>query len=1165
MSDTHNRHPTSETEPSSKFIDAPPAQMYNHTYEPDAIARSPMNPSATSQQRIAVLRDDFPYASRTFVDRLVESLQADLNVRVLSGEELTVLLSSEPDAIDVLLLPDARFFPAAAMPALLNYLKEWGDLLTVGGPAFNKLMVPQDCRWLDRDGVNEARLATEPTKLLSIEPGVWSALYDQDKTNLITVSSQDAGDMGQAIRFDLPAPQYWCFAAADLQDPFDGGYLTTFWAKSVGESSEAVIEWGESDGSRWFHKFSMDSTWRKYVISADDFRYVPDSPTGRERANWGDRFNPEKAVRLAFGQRKQLTVNPDGATSFLIARIGTATDEFKGIDFTPPILETLSPGEYKPGLPYKCFELSEAARLEPYAGQVVFGEDAKVESPGDLLCPIWRPRGLGYQESNEYRWIPLVSAYDSAGEFRGTPVSMTVNVDDAYPGSTWGFAGFTDPKFLDGNPDYVMGIVRKLLARIESGVFLTSAGTELFCYLTGEPIGVGVKATNGRDKLSRIRTELLRDGRTLIGMDWSSSEDEPIDLQGQLDIDSLKPGYYTVDTTAYVGDRAVDKIRYDFSVVDANRTLGPDVVTVKDGDFYLRDEKWYPIGINFWPLYCSGHEPFQYRIQSWQSPGQYDPEWLDLDLDQAASLGMNSISVQFPGLSAVRSMMDFLQRCRSRGIKVNISVDGHPINGQPERAVELIKEAHLATDDAVYSWDLAWEPNIGQYADRCKLDGKWKRWIEDRYGSVENAEKDWDYKITREDGSVTGPADQQAIEDGPWRVMVAAYRRFNDDLISKGYARSVRMISEVDPHHLFGVRTGFGGTGQPGIASFFPFDLISGIKHLDYTSPEGYGLGGDYINYRRAGLLNLYGRFVSGGKPVFWSEYGVPHYFQGNDWGWSEEAQTAYFANMHRMFMDTDVSGGAGWWWPGGHRVDEDSDFGIINQDRSPRLAAIEYKKVAEKYKDPPPRKPADHWIEIDRDKHVLGLPMVWIGNWDEYIKAWDVGKTAGLKTAGTGTDSSNTPMVAVGNTPLNGHNPPKFLNSEFNWVRIRDARGEWIDVVDGVTIEVEAGRPVVLKASVGNLAESSWLTPNEAGKDNGGVYLCAGVSTLECDTTLCGSRPSTIAMCPLPARTDYLADADFPEFQIPAIDVEADVVIWMVAENRSAFGEKLRFKIKSA
>jgi hypothetical protein len=397
-----------------------------------------MNPSATSQQRIAVLRDDFPYASRTFVDRLVESLQSDLNVRVLSGEELTVLLSSEPDAIDVLLLPDARFFPAAAIPALLDYLKQWGDLLVIGGPAFSELMVPQGCQWLDRDGVNKARHDAEPGKYIEMGPEGWTAVSDLEGGDLIKVSASDDGEMGQAIRIDLPTPYYWCYVRTeDIADPFDGGYLTTIWAKSLGESSEITIDWSETDGSRWFHKLELDSTWRKYVISADEFRYVPDSPTGRSRGSWGNHFNPENAARLWFGQKKELTVNPGGATSFLVAKIGTATDEFKGIDFTPPVLETLSPGEYKPGLPYKCFELHEAARLEPYAGQVVLGEDAKVESPGSLMCPIWRPRGLGYQESNEYRWIPLVSAYDSAGEFRGTPVSMTVNVDDAYPGSIW--------------------------------------------------------------------------------------------------------------------------------------------------------------------------------------------------------------------------------------------------------------------------------------------------------------------------------------------------------------------------------------------------------------------------------------------------------------------------------------------------------------------------------------------------------------------------------------------------------------------------------------------------------------------------------------------------------------------------------------------------------
>ena len=130
---------------------------------------------------------------------------------------------------------------------------------------------------------------------------------------------------------------------------------------------------------------------------------------------------------------------------------------------------------------------------------------------------------------------------------------MMVNIDNAYSGSVWGLAGFADPVFLDGNSDYVIGIVKRLLSRIDSGVFLKCAGTEHFCYLTGEEIGVGARAANyGSEKLTEIRAVMSRDGRKLVATEWKPSE-EP-NVCGSLSI-GVKPGFYSIETTALVGDR----------------------------------------------------------------------------------------------------------------------------------------------------------------------------------------------------------------------------------------------------------------------------------------------------------------------------------------------------------------------------------------------------------------------------------------------------------------------------------------------------------------------------------------------------------------------------------------------------------------------------------
>ena len=1114
-----------------------------------AICLSEGAANAVPKQKIAMLRDAFPYANAAFVDKLQAVLQSEYAVTVVSADQLTDWLVNDPKSIDLLLLPDARFFPAKAKDAFLAYLEQGGDLMAIGGPAFSKMMAAHEGKWVDREGAKAVQAAAEPAQMLGdFTPGAMTWRHESseesNKTSATKVSIEPSGDatLGNALHVAIPGVVSWERVYLDnLSDPFAGGNLTVFWAKGDPGTPELSVEWEESDGSRWYSKIDLKPKWQKYVVAADHFKYASDSPTEGARGTHLDEFKPANAVRLGFAQRRGLTTNPEGSQSFWIARVGAATDAFVGVDFAPPVLETLSPD-------FKSYEVTDAVRLVPYPGQVVFGDEARKINPGVLICPTWRPRGLGALQKNDYRWIPLVNAVTATGEFRGTPVGMVVNVDNSFASSVWGMVGISDPDVLKKYPDYVVNITRGVLNRMDSGVFLQSAGLEHFCYLTGEKVNAGIRAANlGRELMTKVGLTIKQDKNQVYSKTWPASD--WADVREELTGFELKPGHYTAESTVSVSDRVVDMISYDFTVADANRKLGEDLVTVKDGDFYLRGKKWYPVGINYWPQCCSGTDPKTFRTTFWEDPGQYDPEWVNLDLDQLVSLGMNSISIQYPNVECARPVMDLLERCRERGIKVNVSANGHPISGKPEKAAGLAAAAHFAENDTVYTYDLAWEPHLGAYAERKELDPRWNRWLEDRYGSVANAEKDWNFSVT-ENGAATGPTDEQLMKDGPWKTMVAAYRRFADDIISQGYGRSVRVISRVDPNHLFSVRTGYGGTGQMWIAYRMPFDLTSGVKHLDFTSPEGYGLGGDYLNYKRAGFLNLYGRFVGGGRPVFWSEYGVPIYFQGNTWSWSMDGQTSYFRNMHRMFLETDVNGGSGWWWPGGHRVDEDSDFGVINADRTPRPAAIELQKLASAYKAPRERKPADTWIEIDRDVEVSGIAMMWRKHWDEYVKALDEGKTPGLRTKGTGTNSSNVPLVAVGNTPLNGHNPPKYLNAEFNYVQIQDATGKWADVEDGATIDVAAGQPVKARGSVGNTQEATWLTPAEA-MNGGGVYLCAG------------SGETATQKWAIAKTTPYLADADFAEFQMSPVSAGTAITMWMMADNRASFGEKLKFTLR--
>lgn len=170
------------------------------------------------------------------------------------------------------------------------------------------------------------------------------------------------------------------------------------------------------------------------------------------------------------------------------------------------------------------------------------------------------------------------------------------------------------------------------------------------------------------------------------------------------------------------------------------------------------------------------------------------------------------------------------------------------------------------------------------------------------------------------------------------------------------------------------------------------------------------------------------------------------------------------------------------------------------------------------------------------------------------YEKVSKEGKTLGIRTAGTGTTSANTPLLAVGNTKYNGKNPPKYLNAEFNWFKVKIGDGDWVTVNKCSTLQVPKDTPVSAIASVGNLQEATWLTPEKCKDKPGAVYL---VSTGE------SGLQFKIA---IETNTAWNKDTEFGGSFIltNGISKETKVEIQMNAEGRAWFGEKLRFTLST-
>ena len=101
------------------------------------------------------------------------------------------------------------------------------------------------------------------------------------------------------------------------------------------------------------------------------------------------------------------------------------------------------------------------------------------------------------------------------------------------------------------------------------------------------------------------------------------------------------------------------------------------------------------------------------------------------------------------------------------------------------------------------------------------------------------------------------------------------------------------------------------------------------------------------------------------------------------------------------MLEASDANGVFFWWYPGGYRLNEHSDFGIINPDGTDRSITTIIRTEGAKFllSHPAARKP-NYWIAVDRDRDARGLLGIYEAAKAEYWQAIAAGKSPGLKWA---------------------------------------------------------------------------------------------------------------------------------------------------------------------
>lgn len=1035
----------------------------------------------------ALLKSGLPGEDSALVSALAVTLKnAGYTVSEIDARVLCDSGRLAADKFDLLVLSNAGALPTKSMQPIDNYLKSGGDLIALNAPMWQKRLVEIGGKWVDLEDYFKAHAGDLPQNVLfdftSGTPGWERSTDTPDRKTTYKVEPNGPAQGIRALHVTIPKINIWdSYYSPKMNKPFPAGHtLTVFSAKGGSNTSQLVIEWDEKDGSRWMAVIALSPEWKQYILRPEDFHYWQSNPA---RGAKSDSFKPENAERLSVGLALSHSDSlGEGPHEYWIGPIGTAASsvEFEAAlqAANPPQLDTLSPA-------YKLFNCHGVAKIKTRSDQAIVG-NITLPTAKVVRSPHPRARGFGFDKGRDWRWIPLLQAESKDAQWRGTPATLTLNASDPYKNSVWASFGVADIDWYKSPA--VQRVIGETAKRMREGIFILDGGTNLYTYSKEWNVKLGTRVVNLSNAKAgttvRVTVKDSASGRQVLAKKWPISI-EPGEIKTVSE--SWKPekwakSGYKVNAELVSNKRVSDSISQPIYAWEPKAKKS--FITAKDGDFLLDGERWRAHGVNYLPSSSIGTENWDYFI-NWLDTKSYDPEVIQRDLEHCKEMGLNAVSVILCEEATEKlNILDLCRRLDSLGMKLNLAIwFGTPMDWQWPRVKKHIDYHHLAQNDTIFAYDVAWEPYFGKHDARVIWDSEWEKWVIERYGSIANAEKDWGYSIPRDDsGKVTNPNKEQIDTDGDWRRMTAAYRRFLDTLLYKKYGTARRLMQSADPNHLVSFR--MTETANPTLRDdgFVPYDFPYLAAGVDFLAPEAYGRIGDWERVKPGFFEMAYARWAAPKEPIIWAESGKSVWDKPRAAESPELLKRAAdsYENMYKLLINTRANGIFHWYYAGGYRVDELSDFGIINPDGTDRAVAKVIRKHAKEFLNMPEPNTPDYWMTIDRDSHPDGVAGVYDTAKNEYWKAMQAGHTVGLKTECTDKTSANCPMLAVGNTPWNGTNPAKYLDGAVDKVEVLDADGKWVAVEKGGSVDVAGSKPVKVRISLTNLGEAAWLTDSK-------------------------------------------------------------------------------------
>ncbi|MFZ2539244.1 MAG: hypothetical protein WAX04_10135 [Oscillospiraceae bacterium] len=996
----------------------------------------------------------------------------------------------------IIIIADALNCPAY-MPNLIKYyLSIGGKVVTLGGPPFKNEFyslnnVEVDYRELARrlsigEFDKKVILAfNSPTDLEGFEKNTYNPDSKKYEGSAYLSIAKDGVTSEKCMRYYTDN--------FSINESFEkhiritnGHNVIGFWAKAFENTRTISIELIDKNGDMFKTRITPSANFKYFMLSKKDFVFTGN----RNGVLYDDNNRPTcvnfaKVEKIQFGHALSHSYSIAGEHCFFIDELASGcisvlNDEFISIDGLCP--------------EYKFYPVTNAVSVKSYSKQAIIS-DTSFPVPTDIFSLSPRAQATGIDKARRFRFIPLIEAYDEKEIRCGYLAYMLLNYSygercSSQDGSSiLVFTTRSDEFYLNGGEDAVVEAIIYML----SPVLLLEGGCDEYIHLDDCE-----NATFGAVILAR--TDADTDGYKVkiqinnVANIYSINELSTIKLQHNYDFKRVSFNQLPCDCSIVVSllynDVVCDILKSNLCIHRLKQPEQRAFAHIEKGtnEVYIGDIPVRFFGINYMPSANTGMETWD-EFEHYVSAFAYDPDIIEADLKRISDIGINSLSIFMHYSPCIDSnnILHLVNLCAQYGLYVNLSLrpSADPFHFNEEQVREMIKKYQFDKNDTIVGYDIAWERYVGTYNEcygnfdgRKTFDKGFGEFILNRYESYENAQRLFQCDLPRNSkGQVIGLSDDMLRQDGTHTLLVSAYRCYIDSVVAYTHNKACDFIKSVDPNHMISARSGDASTIPLVDAGIYGYDYKALSLSLDFMSPESYALTDNYKNMRQGVFTNIYSRYANPDNVVQWMEFGKSVWIGSNfsDNSKSFEFQATYFKKFFDMLILGHTSGLYAWWWAGGYRVGENSDFGIISPDGSDRPVTKVFREYSKKFLYADRLASPSYQIHIDRDKHSDGLMSMYNSIEDELFDALSRGETVEFIDGAYGKTSADVDLIEVGNLEKQGYSP-KYLNSIVTSITAILDNGTKISVKNGDDLDVGKSKAVTFTFRLINSEKAIWL-----------------------------------------------------------------------------------------